>query len=535
MKSHMMLHRRTVLAGLIATSLTPYFVAVARATEAQRGGTVTFVAWPGATVLNAAVTTAGPSTLVSSKLFDGLLDYDFGFVPRPQLAESWEVSEDGLRMTFRLRPDVKWHDGAPLTAADVKYSMMEVWKVHNARGRNVFAEVTDVETPDDLTVVFVMSRPSPVIIKALSAMDSPVLPAHLYEGTDPLTNPHNTAPVGTGPFKFVSFVPDESVVLERFDGYWQQDRPYLDRMIIRYIGDGATRTAMLETGEADLVASNGIPSLEIDRFRSMDGFEVNPDGYENVCIVCQLDFNLDVPELQDPRVRKAIAMVIDKEWLVRNVFFGLGVPATGPIHHQVAEYYTTDGVPSYPLDLAAAEALLDEAGFPRKADGVRLELSIDPQAFGEEPLRAAEYLREQLRTVGITLTVRNQDFATYVKRVYTDRDFQLNIFVAGAGADPTIGTQRFYWSKAFQPGVSFSNSTHYSNPRVDELLEATQVEMDPERRREQFAEFQKLVMEDLPTVPLVSTIRVTVANAEVRDYVSGAIGVFGGMANAWRA
>ena len=135
-------------------------------------------------------------------------------------------------------------------------------------------------------------------------------------------------------------------------------------------------------------------------------------------------------------------------------------------------------MPSYPYDLKKAEALLDEAGFKRGANGVRFEMTIDPTPYGDESLTVGEYMREQLRKIGITAKIRSEDYAVFIKRCWTDRDFDVCIYTAAMGADPTIGVQRFYWSKNIKKGVAFSNGSTYSNPEVDALLEASQVELD---------------------------------------------------------
>jgi peptide/nickel transport system substrate-binding protein len=142
-------------------------------------------------------------------------------------------------------------------------------------------------------------------------------------------------------------------------------------------------------------------------------------------------------------------------------------------------------------------------------------------------------MREQLRQIGIDLTVRSTDSGGFVKRVYADRDFDMSTFTGSAGADPTIGVHRFYWSKNIKQGVAFSNGSGYSNPEVDALLEAAQIEMDPVKRKQLYADFQRKVMEDLPTLPLCSTSRVTISAKKVKDHTVGAIGPFGTFSQVW--
>lgn len=529
------MNRRTLLGGVVAAAALPLITrsAYAQAAAQKRGGTLTIVSWPAPTHLNSGITTAGPETLIGGKMFDGLLDYDVGMVPAPALAESWEVAPDGLRITFNLRKGVKWHDGQPFTSRDVAVTVMEILKVHHGRGRSTFANVTAVETPDEHTAVFVLSRPAPAMMKALNASESPMMPAHIYAGTDIMNNPANTQPVGTGAYILSEHARGESIVMKRNPDYWDEGKPFIDQLVVRYVADGATRGAMLEAGEADLVASSLIPPMEILRLDAMPEFEITRRGYEISSSMHLMDFNLRHPILANVKVRQAFAHMIDNGWITENIWFGFGHPGTGPVHNEQGDFYTTDGVPSYPYDLAKAEALLDEAGHPRQGNGTRFELTIDPLPYGEEPLRAAEYIREQCRQVGITLNIRTADMGGFVKRIYTDRDFEISTFTGSAGIDPTIGVHRFYWSKNIKDGVAFSNGSGYSNPEVDALLEAATVEIDPEKRKQQYAEFQRLVMADVPTLPLCATGRVTIANVKVKDHTLRGIGPFGTLADVW--
>ncbi|WP_430259548.1 ABC transporter substrate-binding protein [Neorhizobium sp. IRS_2294] len=524
--------RRQFLAGLAIGSALPFTPAWAQA-KPKSGGTLTIVSWPAPTHLNAAITTAGPETLISGKFYEGLVDYAEGMKPVPQLAESWDIAPDGLTITFNLRKGVNWHDGKPFTSKDVAMSVMEILKVHHGRGRSTFANLTEVQTPDEHTAIFKLTKPQPALMKALNASESPIMPAHIYGGTDIMANPANTAPVGTGPFKLSQYTRGESVVMDRNPSHWDNGRPYLDRLVIRYVADGATRAAMLESGEADLVASSLIPPLEIIRLGQTDGFEVTDHGYEISSSMHLLDFNTRHPILSNLKVRQAITHCIDFAWITENIWFGFGNAGTGPIHHDQRDFYTTENVPSYPVDLKKAGAMLDEAGYPKKDGGIRFKLTIDALNYGEEPLRTSEYIREQLRQVGIDLTVRSTDSGGFVKRVYTDRDFDMSTFTGSAGADPTIGVHRFYWSKNIKQGVAFSNGSGYSNPEVDALLEAAQIEMDPVKRKQLYADFQRKIMEDVPTLPLCSTSRVTIANKKVKDHTVGAVGPFGTFSQVW--
>ncbi len=528
--------RRPFLAGLAASAAIPFAAAPGRllAETPRAGGVLTTPAWPAPKVLNSAISTAGPESFIGPKLFDGLLGYDFGLVPRGQLATGWEMSADGTRVTFRLREGVKWHDGTAFSSRDVAFTFLEVLKKIHGRGKTTFSGLVDVETPDALTAVFVLAKPNPAMMRALDSRESPILPAHLYEGTDIAANPANTAPVGTGPFRLAEYEIGSHLVLERNADYWDAGYPLLDRIVIQFIADAATRASMLESGQADAIFLNMIAAQDILRLDQRPEFEMITRGFECMPSAQQMDFNLDNPILADVRVRHAIAHAIDTKWITDNVWYGLGHAGRSPLHVDQVEYFTTAGVPEYPYDLARANALLDEAGHARGAGGMRFALMLDPSPWGTESISAAPYIKEQLRQIGIDVTIRTQDFAVFTTTVWTERKHDLVLYTVNLGVDPTIGTQRFYWSKAFSPGVAFSNGAHYVNPEVDALLEAAQVETDAAKRKAQFADFQRIVMEDLPVLPVTNIAGANIVNVRVRDGVTDALGALGGFARVWK-
>ena len=187
--------------------------------DPKRGGTLTVVLQSEPTALVSAFTVLTWSLSVSAKVVEGLLDYDNDLNPLPQLAMKWDVAADGLSYHFSLRPGVKWHDGQDFTSADVAFSILLLKRLH-PRGRSTFANVTAVETPDPLTAVFRLSKPAPYMIKALVAAETPILPKHIYEQGDPVANPANNAPIGTGPFRFKEWSRGNYALYERNAAYW---------------------------------------------------------------------------------------------------------------------------------------------------------------------------------------------------------------------------------------------------------------------------------------------------------------------------
>jgi len=497
-----------------------------------RGGQLIVGQGPDVVMLTSALTVAGPVQVVSGKIFDGLLSYDDKLNPRPQLAQSWNVSPDGLTYTFHLRPGVTWHDGKPFTSADVAYSVLEIWKKYHSRGRATFANVVAVETPNPLTAIWRLSKPAPYILSALASIESQILPKHLYAGTDVLTNPHNVAPVGTGPFRFVEWKRGQYVVLARNPNYWDKGKPYLDRVIFRFLPDPSSLSAALETGEVHLVGGNSLAYSDLGRLGRVPSLSIFRRNGNYTAGITGFEFNLDKPYFKDVRVRRAFAHAIDRDKLVQTVWYGYGKVATGPVPPSLTQFYTAD-VPSYPYDPDKAKALLDQAGFKPNAAGVRLSITHDPVPAGDSFARSAEFIRDALGKVGVKVQIRRQDFAGFLRRVYTEHDFDTIQFPANASPDPAIGSQRLYWSKNIQKGVAFSNGSHYASPQADKLLESAQSENDPAKRRALYVEFQKLVMNDLPRIPLIVLDEVAVASKRVHDYVTDDTGFYGNLASAY--
>jgi peptide/nickel transport system substrate-binding protein len=390
-----------------------------------------------------------------------------------------------------------------------------------------FANLVAVETPDPLTAILRFSSPAPYVLSALASNESQVVPRHLYAGRDVLSNPANILPVGTGPFRFAEWQRGQFIRLERNAHYWDKDKPSLDGIIFRILGDSASHAAALETGEIHLTSL--IAPGDTKRVAKLPGVIVDNRNFGLVTAGSGLEFNLDLPKLQDVRVRRAVAHAIDTQFILKNILFGNGVIDTGPIS-AVYDGFHSDAVPLYPFDPKRAEALLDEAGLKPGAKGVRLSFSLDPTPGTDRLTRVAEYIRSALAEVGISVEIRNQDFATFVKRVYTERDFEVILAGGQMGPDPAIGTQRFYWSKSFKPGVAFSNASHYANPAVDRALEAARVETDQDKRRELYAEFQRLVQIDLPRIPLFTTSGTLFASKRLSRLPDNAEGIFGNFA-----
>ncbi len=509
--------RRLAAAGVLAMALG----SLAQAGEPARGGTLRFLVEQEPTTLVTIAHTAGPSTRVSPKVTEGLVTYDFDFKPQPALALSWDVAEDGLTYTFKLRPGVKWHDGRDFTAADVAYSI-KLLKENHPRGRGTFAFVDRVDTPDDLTAVIRLTKPAPYLLTALDASESPIVPKHVYEGTDPLTNRNASAPIGTGPFVFKEWVKGSHVIVERNPNYWDKGKPYLDRVVIRFIADQSARSAAFEAGELDLGGGPPVPRSDLARLRGLPKLGFETRGYEYNGSITQLYFNYENPIFRDRRVRAAVAHAIDLNRLLDTVYFGYGKVSPTAISPNLTQF-VDPSIPSYRFDPALAGKLLDEAGYPKKADGTRFPIRLYVNPYnGRE---SGDFVKQALQRIGIAVDFQYFDFSTYIQKAYTARDFDITLESLSNTFDPTPGVQRVFWSKNFRIGLPFSNASHYENPAVDRLLEAAAVEPDAAKRRALWFEFQKVIYDDIAAVHLIAPDGVTLYDKRVKNHTLGVSGI----------
>lgn len=464
--------------------------------------------------LNPAITTQGGVHTAAALLYDGLVALDEDAEPIPQLASRWDIEEDGRLYRFHLRPAVRWHDGQPFTAADVEYTFERVLLEYHARTRASLGPLlTDIRAPDDSTVEFRFREPYAPLLQQLNVVEAPILPAHLYADTDPLTHPANASPVGTGPFRFVSHVPETELRYARNEDYFG-GVPALELVVLRVVPDEGTQVLALESAEVDWIF--GVPGPERARLEADPeiGFirtSINPGGSHCITTV---PFNLDRPNLRDVRVRRAISHAVDRDMFIERVLFGEGRAATAPISSRLP-VARAPGLSLPAHDTAEAGRLLEEAGWVRHPDGgARMARGVAGVRDGTRMVlgfkqfpsfqRYGELLRAQLRPVGIEIRLEPLDPAVFVDAVFTRRDFDLAIVSYCNGTDPQIGVRRQYATSSIGP-VPFSNAAGYSNPTVDSLFDAAASVLDLEARRGLYRRIQEIAIRDLPYLWLVES------------------------------
>lgn len=500
-------------AALLATTALP-----AWAESAPSGGRLIVAADSEPKNLNPAIVASNGVFFVASKVVEPLAEAAFdgedGLAPR--LATAWDGSADGLSVTFRLREGVTWHDGKPFTSADVAFSALEVWKPLQNLGRVVFANLEAVETPDAATAVFRFSKPTPLqLIRNALPVVSSVVPKHIYDGTDIAANPANIRLVGTGPFELAEYKPGEYYRLTRNEAYWDEAKPKLDEIIFRVLPDRAAAGAALEAEEIHLAAFSAVPLTDLDRISKVPGLKVVTKGYEALTYQLVVEINHRRKELADLKVRQAIAHAIDKAFVVDTIFLGYAAASTGPVPKNAPEFYDAD-VPTYAFDVAKANALLDEAGYAKGADGTRFSLKLRPAPYFSETRQFGDYLRQALAAIGIDAEIVNADAAAHQKAVYTDHDFDLAVAPPVFRGDPAISTTILVQS-GIPAGVGFSNQGGYANAQIDDVITRAAETIDTAARTELYRDFQKLVAADLPLINVaewgfITVVRDTVLN-----------------------
>jgi peptide/nickel transport system substrate-binding protein len=480
--------------ALIVSATT---LAAAQGSEIKRGGDMVNVFGQFPNHFNAAIMSGAATAGPAAQIFSSLIDFDNAWNPIPYTAESWKISEDGLTYTFNLVKRAVFHDGKPVTAADVAFTF-DIVKNNHPFGGSMLGSVDRVETPDEHTVVFRLSKTNPAMLFALSPALFPILPKHIYDDGQPIQkHPANVKAVGSGPFKVAEFKAGEYFILERNENFFREGRPYLDRFIGRAITDPGAITIALRKGEAHSAGFNGGLRLrQIDTLKGADNLVVTDQGYDAIGVIYFLEFNLRHDKFKDVRVRRAIAHAVDLDFVTQKLHGGYSKKSTGPIHSGMP-WYTAD-VPAYAFDLDKANTLLDEAGYPRKAGGVRFGATIT--WFPAEPdsmQTMGEYLKSQLKKVGIELELRPPaDFVTWWKTVAA-WEHEMTMSNIYSYADPVIGVHRLYRCDNIKH-VTWTNTSGYCNPELDEVMAQASTATDAAARKALYARFQQILKNDLP-------------------------------------
>jgi peptide/nickel transport system substrate-binding protein len=451
--------------------------------------------------LIAILSTDKPSHDLANLVFNGLVRYDGAYNLVGDLADHWEVSEDGLVITFHLREGARFHDGVPLTAQDVAFTYRVTMDPRTLTAyRGDFEPVASVEAVDDHALRVTYREP---FAPALSTWSAHVLPRHLLEGADLNTTELARKPVGTGPYRFGSWATGASVTLLRNPDYFRTNGatglrlPYLSRYVSRVIPDQAVQFNELLAGKIDRMTLKPLQwtrqTGEEAFSRSYDRYSYLSDGYT------YLGYNLQRALFQDVRVRRALTYAIDKDEIVKGVLLGLGQPATGP--YKPGTWVYNAAVPRYPHDPAKARSLLAEAGWA-DADGdgvveragVPFRFTVLTNQGNDQRQKAAEIIQQRFRDVGVAMDIRVLEWAAFINEFVKPGRFDAVILGWTILPDPDL-YDVWHSSRAGPVGL---NHTRYANPEVDDLL--LRARRTPERteRKRLYDRFQEILAEEQP-------------------------------------
>jgi peptide/nickel transport system substrate-binding protein len=480
----------------------------------KRGGTLIRRIESECRTLNWILGTTAYENYVTLLLYDPLIYFGNNLQYVPVLAESYEVSDDHMRITMRLRDDIVWHDGKPITTDDVKFTLDKIQdpKVAALNKAGYFNKLDRLEVVDDRTMVFHWKEPYAPSLYALTQLTP--IPKHVYDVPDFDKNPANRKPVGSGPFKFDEWRMSQYISVVRNDNYHGKE-PYLDKVIFRVIEDDAVALNALKAGELDEMRMS---QIQWERNTNDDDFNARFNKfYYYVPSYNYIGWNCRTEWFKDRRVRLAMTKLFDRESINAKIYSGYAKMISGPFY--INSWAYDRSVKPHPFDPQDAKRLLREAGWVdsdddgiRDKNGIKFEFEMVIHAGSMPAMQFAELFQEELRKAGISMKIRRLEGATFFEKVDEGR-FDACMLAWQLDLDPDI-FDTFHSSQVPPKGL---NHVFYSNARVDSLLELGRITFDQDTRAEIYHEVHRLMHLDQPytfinTVPHKRPIHKRVKN-----------------------
>jgi peptide/nickel transport system substrate-binding protein len=449
---------------------------------------------------------------VAGQIYNGLVKYDKNLTIVGDLAESFDISPDGLTITFHLRKGVTWHDGAPFTSRDVLYTYHVIIdpKTPTAYAED-FKQVKTLVALDDHAVRATYGSP---FAPALASWGTNILPAHLLEGQDITKSPLARKPVGTGPYRFREWVAGQKIVLDANPVYFE-GRPWIDRYIYRIIPDTSTMYMEMKAGAIDLMSLTPVQYARQTTSRQFTSrfnkFRYPSSGY------LYMGYNLRHPLFGDKRIRQAITAAIDKEELIHGVLFGMGQKAHGPI--VPGRWAYNPNVRDIGYDPKHAADLLAQAGWREKnADGILVkagkpfQFTILTNQGNQQRLLSAQIIQQRLKYVGIDVKIRIVEWATFLKEYIDKGKFEVVMLAWNISQDPDM--YDVWHSSKTNPGEL--NFIGFKNAEVDRLLVEGRSTFDIEKRKRAYFRIQEILAEEQPYTFLYVPDALPVVSARIR-------------------
>lgn len=461
------------------------------------------------------------SHAVAGQIYNGLIKYDKNLKITGDLAESYDISPDGLTITFHLRRGVRWHDGQPFSARDVLYTYRVIIdpKTPTAYAED-FKQVKNISAPDEYTVKVVYAEP---FAPALASWGTNILPAHLLEGQDITKSPLARQPVGTGPYRFKEWIAGQKITLEANPDYFE-GRPYINRYIYRIIPDTSTMYMELKAGAIDLMSLTPVQyarQTANQHFTSrFNKYRYPSSGY------LYMGYNLRHPLFGDKRIRQALTAAVNKDELIQGVLFGMGQKAHGPI--VPGRWAYNPDVKDIAYDPQHAAQLLAQAGWKEKnsdgilvKDGKPFKFTILTNQGNQQRLMTAQIVQQRLRQVGIDVKIRIVEWATFLKEFVNKGNFEVVMLAWSISQDPDM--YDIWHSSKTNPGEL--NFIGYKNPEVDRLLVEGRSTFDLEKRKRVYFRIQEILAEEQPYTFLYVPDALPVVSARIRGVEPAPAGI----------
>lgn len=477
--------------------------------------------------LDASIVTDGESLKIAHQVFDSLLEYKEGTTEvQGSLAESWNVSDDGLKYTFKLRQGVKFHDGTEFNADAVVFNFNR-WtdpkgpykfegdsfdyydSMFGPDGKRVIKEVKAI---DASTVEFTLNQPQAPFLQNLAMTSFAIASPKAIE--DKKENFKNE-PVGTGPFVFKEWKRNDSITLEKNPNYWKEGLPKLNKVIVRSIPDNSARFNALQSGEIDLMedlSPDDLASLKSNADLQLIERPSNNVGY--------LGFNLKKKPFDDVKVRQALSHAVNKQAIIDAFFAGQAVSAVNPLPPSLWGY--NDSIKDYDYDLDKAKQLLADAGYPNGLPGeITFYAMPVSRPYMPDGKKVAEVIQADFEKIGVKTKIESPEWATYLDDAQAgEKDDIYMLGWTGDNGDP----DNFLYALLDKDAIPSNNYSYYANDKLHELLIGAQQETDQGKRADLYKQAQVIIKEDAPWIPLVHTTPLLAAKVNLKGYVPAPTG-----------
>lgn len=466
----------------------------------QKGGTIIAAIGGDPPGINPDVSTGVPNALLGCNFYPGLIRVSNKGTIEPMLANSWQVSSNGLKYTFHL-VDAKWQDGKPFTSADVKFTLENVSAKYGPRFQTAAKDLASIQTPDAHTVVINLKQPfGPMLLDMDCANNTGILPEHVFQNTNILQNAASlNKPVSVGPFVLQQWVRGDHITLARNPNYWKKGRPYVDRLIFKEIPDASSRVLALKSGSINDIFYYYLQQNQLSVLARSPQIHLYPNrsfpGDELIIL------NDRKPPLNNRLVRQALFMAINRTYIVKSIFSGHGQPGRSSIDTRIAWAYNpaVNYQTMYPYDPAKAKALLNKAGYKVGPNGTRFTIHLVYDSTRAGYNEYAQAVQQFWKAVGVNVVLNGSERQVELQQVYKDWSFGATLQEYTTSGDPALGISRLYVTSAIKK-QPFVNASGYSNPKVDALFREGALAASRAKRAVYYRQVQTILAKDVPTL-----------------------------------